>query len=124
MAPAAMPRRSHSATRGRRLRAGSVKEQAESHVPTLKGVGKSDCEVKIVSILDCENLVPIDALQDHSSSGSVFPLVKQSVLINDSLRRTRYAKNPRRCKITFTEPSRGKSVFFGRLKSSSSTKGT
>jgi hypothetical protein len=83
MAPATIPRRSHSATRGRRLRAGSVKEQAESHVPTLKGVGKSDCEVKIVSILECENLVPIDALQDHSSSGFVFPLPKQSVLMND-----------------------------------------
>jgi hypothetical protein len=37
---------------------------AESHVPTLKGLGKSDCIVKIVSIADSESLVPVDAILD------------------------------------------------------------
>ena len=62
-------RRSHPlANDGRHRSSSTAVEQAKAHVPTLKGVGKSDCEVKIVNILECESLVPVDALHDHSSS--------------------------------------------------------
>lgn len=68
MALIVLPRRSQSIVRGGSYRIGNTaKEQGEAHVPTLKGLGKSDCEVKIVSILECESLVPVDALYDHSS---------------------------------------------------------
>ncbi|KAF2839220.1 hypothetical protein M501DRAFT_992192 [Patellaria atrata CBS 101060] len=37
------------------FRNGSIgQKEAESHVPTLKGVSRSDCEVKIISIAECE----------------------------------------------------------------------
>ena len=32
-----------------------------AHRPTLKGVGKSDCEVKIVSVSECESGIPPEA---------------------------------------------------------------
>ena len=38
-----------------------------AHKPTLKGVGKSDCEVKIVSISECESEIPLDAFADKNS---------------------------------------------------------
>lgn len=38
-----------------------------AHKPTLKGVGKSDCEVKIVSIFECENEIPPEAFADKGS---------------------------------------------------------
>lgn len=38
-----------------------------AHIPTLKGVGKSDCEVKIVSILECESEIPPEAFVDKNS---------------------------------------------------------
>lgn len=38
-----------------------------AHKPTLKGVGKSDCEVKIVSISECESEVPPEAFADKNS---------------------------------------------------------
>jgi hypothetical protein len=61
-------RRTLSTTRQEHRRnASSANEQTKAHVPTLKGLGKSDCEVKIVTILECESLVPVDALLDHSS---------------------------------------------------------
>ena len=38
-----------------------------AHKPTLKGVGKSDCEVKIVSIYECESEIPPEAFADENS---------------------------------------------------------
>lgn len=38
-----------------------------AHKPTLKGVGKSDCEVKIVSVSECENEIPPEAFADKNS---------------------------------------------------------
>ena len=38
-----------------------------AHKPTLKGVGKSDCEVKIVSISECESEIPPEAFADKNS---------------------------------------------------------
>ena len=38
-----------------------------AHKPTLKGVGKSDCEVKIVSISECESEIPSEAFADKNS---------------------------------------------------------
>ena len=38
-----------------------------AHKPTLKGVGKSDCEVKIVSVSECESEIPLDAFADKNS---------------------------------------------------------
>ena len=38
-----------------------------AHKPTLKGVGKSDCEVKIVSVSECESEIPPEAFADNSS---------------------------------------------------------
>ena len=38
-----------------------------AHKPTLKGVGKSDCEVKIVSVSECECDIPLDAFADKNS---------------------------------------------------------
>lgn len=38
-----------------------------AHKPTLKGVGKSDCEVKIVSISECESEIPPDAFASKNS---------------------------------------------------------
>ena len=38
-----------------------------AHKPTLKGVGKSDCEVKIVSVFECENEIPPEAFADESN---------------------------------------------------------
>ena len=38
-----------------------------AHKPTLKGVGKSDCEVKIVSISECESEIPPEAFADTNS---------------------------------------------------------
>lgn len=38
-----------------------------AHKPTLKGVGKSDCEVKIVSISECESEIPAEAFADKNS---------------------------------------------------------
>jgi hypothetical protein len=70
MEPHTSPRRRRtvSITRRAHHRRGSVaNEQTNAHVPTLKGLGKSDCEVKIVSVLECETLVPVDALLDRSS---------------------------------------------------------
>jgi hypothetical protein len=61
-------RRTLSITRrGHHRNGSSANEQTKAHVPTLKGLGKSDCEVKIVSILECESLIPVGALFDHSS---------------------------------------------------------
>ncbi|KAE9371801.1 hypothetical protein N431DRAFT_467959 [Stipitochalara longipes BDJ] len=61
--------RTLSTTRPNHHRGGSsVNEQTKAHVPTLKGLGKSDCEVKIVSILESESLVPVEALLDKSST--------------------------------------------------------
>ena len=37
-----------------------------AHKPTLKGVGKSDCEVKIVSISECESEIPPEAFADKN----------------------------------------------------------
>ena len=38
-----------------------------AHKPTLKGVGKSDCEVKIVSVSECESEIPPEAFADKNS---------------------------------------------------------
>ena len=38
-----------------------------AHKPTLKGVGKSDCEVKIVSVAECESEIPPEAFADKNS---------------------------------------------------------
>lgn len=38
-----------------------------AHKPTLKGVGKSDCEVKIVSISECESEIPPEAFADNNT---------------------------------------------------------
>ena len=38
-----------------------------AHKPTLKGVGKSDCEVKIVSVSECESDIPLEAFADKNS---------------------------------------------------------
>ena len=38
-----------------------------AHKPTLKGVGKSDCEVKIVSVSECESEIPPEAFTDKNS---------------------------------------------------------
>ena len=38
-----------------------------AHKPTLKGIGKSDCEVKIVSVSECESDIPLDAFADKNS---------------------------------------------------------
>ena len=38
-----------------------------AHKPTLKGVGKSDCEVKIVSVAECESEIPFEAFIDKNS---------------------------------------------------------
>ncbi len=38
-----------------------------AHKPTLKGVGKSDCEVKIVSIFECESEIPPEAFAEKNS---------------------------------------------------------
>ena len=38
-----------------------------AHKPTLKGVGKSDCEVKIVSVSECESEIPTKAFADSNS---------------------------------------------------------
>ena len=38
-----------------------------AHKPTLKGVGKSDCEVKIVSISESESEIPPDAFASKDS---------------------------------------------------------
>lgn len=42
-----------------------------AHQPTLKGVGKSDCEVKIVSTSECENEIPPEAFTDKNSRMSL-----------------------------------------------------
>lgn len=42
-----------------------------AHKPTLKGVGKSDCEVKIVSISECETEIPPQAFADKNSRTSL-----------------------------------------------------
>ena len=38
-----------------------------AHKPMLKGVGKSDCEVKIVSVSECESEIPLEAFADKNS---------------------------------------------------------
>ena len=38
-----------------------------AHKPTLKGIGKSDCEVKIVGVSECESEIPPEAFADKSS---------------------------------------------------------
>ena len=38
-----------------------------AHKPTLKGVGKSDCEVKIVSVSECESEIPPEVFADKDS---------------------------------------------------------
>ena len=38
-----------------------------AHKPTLKGIGKSDCEVKIVSVSECETEIPPEAFADKNS---------------------------------------------------------
>jgi hypothetical protein len=60
-----------STTRRSRRNGSSANEQTKAHVPTLKALGKSDCEVKIISILECENLVPIEALLENTSGKSI-----------------------------------------------------
>ena len=52
----------------------SISDQVElevqtptAHKPTLKGVGKSDCEVKIVSVSECESEIPSEAFTDKNS---------------------------------------------------------
>ncbi|KAJ3164516.1 hypothetical protein HK101_000429 [Irineochytrium annulatum] len=47
--------------------------EAEAHRPELKGVGKSDCSVKIVSIAEAEKDVPLNILDDgtHGRSSEV-----------------------------------------------------
>jgi hypothetical protein len=49
------------------LSGSSVENQVEAHVPTLKGLGKSDCEVKIISILECETVVSENGVIKPSS---------------------------------------------------------
>jgi hypothetical protein len=87
-----------SINRGGRHRSGSpAKEQAKAHIPTLKGLGKSECEVKIVSILECESLVPLDALLDHSSCKSTvndFPVPQFFILMPSSPGYQCYAASP------------------------------
>ena len=43
-----------------------------AHKPTLKGVGKSDCEVKIVSVSECESEIPPEAFTDKNSRTYLF----------------------------------------------------
>jgi hypothetical protein len=125
MAPTALRRGSQSIARGGCHRAGSTaEEQAEAHVPTLKGLGKSDCEVKIVSILECESLVPVDVLHDHSSS----MLTSAELLFFITLMSVRfgchcYATSPRGRTLALTESSRRQSLLLGRLTRSASTEG-
>ncbi|KAJ3190870.1 hypothetical protein HK101_008288 [Irineochytrium annulatum] len=47
--------------------------EAEAHRPELKGVGKSDCSVKIVSIAQAEKEIPLNILDDgtHGRSSEV-----------------------------------------------------
>lgn len=40
-----------------------------AHKPVLKGVGKSDCEVRIVSIAECENEVSWESLGTGGDGG-------------------------------------------------------
>ena len=70
-----VPRPSMSAPSSRRASKSSHRRgpsvgqvEAEAHKPTLKGVGKSDCEVKIVNIMDCETSVPISSLSEKNQS--------------------------------------------------------
>ena len=35
-----------------------------AHIPTLKGVGKSDCQVRIVEIVECEHDIALGAFGD------------------------------------------------------------
>ena len=53
-----------SSTKGpSRVRGGSIgQREAESHVPTLKNQGKSDCAVKIIGILESEKDIPVEEL--------------------------------------------------------------
>ena len=46
--------------------AGLEVQTPTAHKPTLKGVGKSDCEVKIVSVSECENEIPPEAFADKN----------------------------------------------------------
>ena len=75
LADRSVPRNSMSAPNSRRASASSHRRgpsvgqvEAEAHKPTLKGVGKSDCEVKIVNIMDCETSVPIASLSEKNQS--------------------------------------------------------
>lgn len=58
-----------------RIRAGSLgHKQAESHAPTLKNQGKSDCTVRIVGISECETDIPIDSLSQEDDGMATVPL--------------------------------------------------
>jgi hypothetical protein len=53
-----------------RRRHGSIgQREAESHVPTLKNQGKSDCAVQIIGITDVKAGIPTDELS-KSKNGS------------------------------------------------------
>jgi hypothetical protein len=51
-----------------KMRNGSIgAREAESHIPTLKNQGKSDCGVKIISILEARSDIPVEALSTKYS---------------------------------------------------------
>jgi hypothetical protein len=78
-------RRTLSITRHSHRRTNSsANEQTKAHVPTLKGLGKSDCEVKIVSILECESRVPVDILLDQSCGMSTPSASKLAFILTTS----------------------------------------
>jgi len=51
-----------------RIRGASIgQREAESHIPTLKNQGKSDCGVSIVSILEAKSDIPVESLSAQYS---------------------------------------------------------
>lgn len=63
-------RQKEKSTEEKRRRNASIgQREAESHVPTLKNQGKSDCAVRIIAITDVKAGIPTDELS-KSKNGS------------------------------------------------------
>jgi hypothetical protein len=69
--PAAHEKSNGTATKQARVRGSSIgAREAESHIPTLKNQGKSDCGVRIVSILEAKSDIPVESLSAQYSCES------------------------------------------------------
>ncbi|GAM87620.1 hypothetical protein ANO11243_056470 [Dothideomycetidae sp. 11243] len=60
----------------------SSKSISKAHIPTLKGAGKSDCEVKIIHIDKCEAFVPLELVAaGDNGSDLLSPCELESALL-------------------------------------------